>query len=307
MGYGRWDAADWAAHSTSISSLGRSGIFGRSSLDADFDPSRIARRESRDSALNPQSTAIIAAIDVTGSMGKLAEILVRTGIGIAFEELLRTRPVPDPHLLVLAIGDAWCDRAPLQATQFEADIRIAEQLRRIWLEGGGGGNSYESYNLAWWFAGARTAIDCFEKRGRKGYLFTIGDEEPTPALLRSHIAEFCGGGLEQDLDAAAALAMAERMYEVFHIVVEEGSHFRSHGSRVTAKWQEVLPPQRVIPLKDHTKLAEVMVSTIEVVEGRDKDAVAGRWSGGTALVVAEAVKGLVARRPDAPGRFVRFL
>jgi hypothetical protein len=50
----------------------------------------------------------------------------------------------------------------------------------------------------------------------------------------------------------------------------------------------------VIGLKDHRKMSEVIISTIEVIEGRDKDAVAHSWSGDTSLVVREAIKGLTA-------------
>ncbi|HAO33838.1 MAG TPA: hypothetical protein DCQ84_12920, partial [Candidatus Competibacteraceae bacterium] len=67
-------------------------------------------------------------------------------------------------------------------------IRIARQLRRLWLEKGGGGNACESYTLPWYFAATHTAIDCFEKRGKKGYLFTVGDEEPPLELPGAAIA-----------------------------------------------------------------------------------------------------------------------
>ena len=82
--------------------------------------------------------------------------------GIMVEEILARKPVSDPHILCMGIGDVLCDQAPLQVTQFEADIRIAEQLEKLWLEKGGGGNSCESYNLPWYFAAMHTAIDCFE-------------------------------------------------------------------------------------------------------------------------------------------------
>jgi hypothetical protein len=202
----------------------------------------------------------------------------------------------------MGLGDAHCDRAPLQATQFEADIRIAEQLARIWLEGGGGGNSFESYDLAWYFAATHTAIDCFEKRGRKGILFTIGDEEPSPRLLARHISDVTGDEAASDLDARALLAMVGRCWDVFHIVVEEGSHAQVHRAGVMRKWTALLGQGRVIPLADHTKLAEVMVSTIEVHAGRDRAAVAGSWSGDTSLVVARAVGALA----TSAGGVVRF-
>ena len=53
--------------------------------------------------------------------------------------------VSDVQFMIMGIGDLYCDEAPIQASQFESDIRIAEQLDKIYFEGGGGGNGYESY------------------------------------------------------------------------------------------------------------------------------------------------------------------
>jgi hypothetical protein len=239
-------------------------------------------------------------------MGMIAEVMAKAGLGTFITEVLKRRPVSDPHLMFMGIGDAHCDRAPLQVTQFEADIRIAEQLEKIWLEGGGGGNACESYDLAWYFAARHTVIDCLEKRRRKGILFTIGDEEPSPCLLAAHVKAVTGDRLQTDLDAEALLAMVERTYDVFHIVAEEGSHARAHRAAVMRKWTALLGQSRVIPLADHTKLAEVMVSTIEVHAGRDRAAVAGSWSGDTGLVVARAVGAVAAPASAAAGGVVRF-
>jgi hypothetical protein len=177
-------------------------------------------------------------------------------------------------------------------TQFEADIRIAEQLEKIWLEHGGGGNSFESYNLPWYFAATRTAIDCFEKRGRKGYLFTVGDEQPPPALMAAHVQRVMGAGPQNGISTRDLLAMVSRTYNVFHVVVEEGSHARVHLPQVLEEWTDLLG-QHVLRLGDHTKLAEVIVSAIQVSEGVDPDTVARSWSGSTAMVVRRAVGGLV--------------
>src|SRR5262249_27189007 len=149
----------------------REEVFGARRLDPNFDPARIRTRESRDSADNPQSTPIILASDVTGSMGFIAHELMQNGLNTLATEIYERRPVTDPHVMVMAVGDARVDAAPLQVTQFEADIRIADQVRRLWLEGGGGGNGGESYSAAHAFAGLRTDVDCMRQRGKKGYLF----------------------------------------------------------------------------------------------------------------------------------------
>jgi hypothetical protein len=241
-------------------------------------------------------------------MGSLADNLVRRGIGVAFEEILKRLPVTDPHLMVMGVGDVRFDSAPLQATQFEADIRIAAQLEEIYIEHGGGGNSWESYNLPWYFAAQKTSIDCFEKRGKKGYLFTVGDEQVPEDLTRADVKKALGLDLQTEkLANRDLLTMVGRYYEVFHLMVEEGSHYRSYGDRVRRGWVELLG-QRAIPLCDHTKLSEVIVSTIEVSEGRDKDSVAKSWDGDTSLVVARAVSNLNAGllRPNSGGGVVRF-
>ena len=85
----------------------------------------------------------------------------------------------DPQILFGAIGDATCDRAPLQVGQFESDNRMDDDLGRILLEGGGGGQKTESYELAMYFMARHTAIDCFEKRGRAATCSSSATSWPT--------------------------------------------------------------------------------------------------------------------------------
>lgn len=293
MGAGRFDASTWSSFSTtrSYATKSRAEIFSSRSMDPGLNPSGFEFRESRDSADNPNSTAIIIAQDVTGSMGIISEVLARKGIPTLLTEIYDRKPVTDPHVMCMAIGDVECDKFPLQATQFEADIRISEQLEKICLEGGGGGNNYESYALAWYFAAHKTDIDCFNKRGKKGFLFTIGDELPTPRLTAEHIERHLGIRPEKNVNMDELLTELTRKYEVFHIIVEEGSFARSHKDEVRSAWLDKLG-ERAIRLSDHTKLAEVIVSTLEVVGGKDLDDVVKSWDGTTALVVDNAIRSL---------------
>lgn len=304
MGSSRWNPDDWSRYASSTSTKSRDEIFTSRSLKPAYDPKLITVRESVDSDANPQSTPIIVALDVTGSMGRIPEMLIKGNMGVFIEEIYERKPVSDPHLMFMGVGDAAYDRAPLQVTQFEADTRIADQLAEIYLEGGGGGNHFESYHLPWYFAAMRTRHDALLKRGRKGYLFTVGDEEPPKELLASQVEAVLGDTLERDLTAKEVLAMAEQAYHVYHVVVEQGSHYRSYGDRVMDAWRDLLG-QRVIPLSDYTKLSEVLVSTIALNEGADRDHVARSWSSETGLVVAHALQGLVAAGPSS-GMATRF-
>lgn len=309
MGSGRWSSSDWDAYSrTHIagkkSTSGYDGIYSASSLHKDLNPKGVIR-ESRDSADNPNATPIMVFLDVTGSMSMVLDAMARTGLPTLATEIYNRKPVADPHILFGGIGDPYYDDAPLQVTQFEADIRIAEQLTKIWLEKGGGGNDFEGYALAWYFGAFKTSTDHFEKRGKKGYLFTVGDERPTPELTKGQILEVFGDEVQANMSAEQLLSAVTRQYEVFHIVVKEGSGWRHDSKEVERQWRELLG-QRVIFLDDHTKMGEVIVSTLQVMNGEDKAKVAASWDGSTSIVVAKALDSLTPIQQDPNTGIRRF-
>lgn len=295
MGSGRFSSADWDAFTRrATAGKSREEVFAGHLHDA-LDPAKAKGgvRESRDSADNPASTPIILGLDVTGSMGDIPDYMVRHGLPAFFDSIYARKPVSDPHVMFMGIGDVEYDAAPLQVSQFEADIRIAEQLKSLYLEGGGGGNTCESYTLPWYYAARHTVSDAFEKRQKKGYLFTVGDECAPPKLLASEIKRVLGVNGQADYTAAQLLDLVSRRYHVFHLMVEEGNYFRSASKDVTRSWRALLG-QRALLLRDYTKLAEVVVAAIQVTEGASADAVAASWGGDTAVAVRHATGALTA-------------
>jgi len=296
MGGGTFNARAYATYSASTAGLSTAEVFKSRTIHSTLDPKGVKVRESRDSADNPKSTPLIVALDVTGSMHILADTIARQGLGVMFNAVLDRKPISDPHVMFMAVGDANFDHFPLQVSQFEADNRILEQLTQIFIEHGGGGNAFESYNLPWYFAAFHTVHDSMEKRGKRGYLFTVGDEEAPHDLTRDQIRKFLGDELAQELSTQAMLELAQRTYNVFHIIIEEGNHARGALPKVQETWRQMLG-QHVISLADHKLLAETIVSTIEIAEGLNPDAAAGRWDGPTASIVHRAVKHLPAGKP----------
>jgi hypothetical protein len=304
MGGGSWSDDEWKGYAAARSYGTKTvdGIYTSKHIDPLLDPKGVNIRESRDSKDNPNSNAIIIGLDVTGSMHRVLDSIAKKGLNILMTEIYNRKPVADPHVMFCGVGDVVCDDAPLQCTQFEADIRIADQMAKIYFEKGGGGNDCESYTFPWYFAANHTSIDCFEKRGKKGYLFTIGDEPPPKVLKSAEIEEFLGEKVQKDYTSEELLAMVSRQYEVFHIIIEEGNCGKDPST--INGWMGLLG-QRAIKLADHTKLAEVIVSTIQINEGAHTDDVVKSWDGTTSIVVQKAVAGLAAMQNTASA-VVRF-
>jgi hypothetical protein len=220
-------------------------------------------RESRDSADHPESLAIGVLFDVTGSMGEVPKKLQKK-LGGLMALLLQKGYVPHPQILFGAIGDANTDQAPLQIGQFESGLEMDDDLGKLFLEGNGGGQSKETYELGHYFFARHTVIDCFEKRGVKGYLFTMGDEGFYPTIRREHVEKLIGDKLESDLKTEDIVRELEQKFHVFHIIIEEGGY--PHNKTIEAQWKDLLN-ERVLLLEDAGNVTELIAMTIGLNEG----------------------------------------
>lgn len=263
MGGGKWTSSDWDSYKTSRNITSRSTVkelYTSSSIKKSLNPRGVKIRESRDSEEHPNSSPIILGLDVTGSMGYLAEEIAKTSLNEIIMSIYKEKPIEDPQIMIMAIGDAFSDSAPLQVSQFESDIRIAEQLSDVYFEGCGGGNGGESYLAAWYFAARHTDIDSYELHGRKGYLFTIGDEPDHKYLTREQIKNLFDDDVPNDLTEEELLKEVSEKYNVYHICVGD---YAWHNS--DTKWKKVLG-ERVTVLNDHTKIPKVIKDIITLTE-----------------------------------------
>src|SRR5215831_240315 len=221
MGSGRWSAD---VYETAERLRGGKSAFaysdsGARTVHPDLDPFDVGKRESRDSDEHPDSLAIAVLFDVTGSMGMVPRALQKK-LPKLLGLLKEGGYASDPQVMFGAIGDATCDRAPLQVGQFESDNRMDKDLERILLEGGGGGQKTESYELAMYFMARHTAADCFDKRGKRGYLFIIGDEMAYPRVKRGEASAVIGDGLRADIGVAELVAEVTRTWDTYYILPE---------------------------------------------------------------------------------------
>jgi hypothetical protein len=286
MGSTAWSNDAYTHLKKDYSTKSTAQIFTSQVLDKDMSPKDVKFRESRDSDVHPNSLAIGVFLDETGSMGQIPEILIREKLGALMTTLI-AHGVPDAHVLFGGIGDHYSDNSPLQVGQFEAGTdELNKWLTKIYLEGGGGGQNKESYSLAWLFAGRHTSIDCFEKRGEKGFLFTIGDEGVHEKLESATLKEILGYEFTEDVSAEQLLSEAQRMYNVFHLQIVQTSTGRSPA--IIESWKRFLG-ERVIIVDDYNNIAEIIASTVAVVLGADLKNVIAGFDDDTAKKVGNAL------------------
>jgi len=307
MGGGHWDSTVYSTYATNSGLVDKHGkatnksaheVFKSREINQALNPYNVKIRESRDSAEHPMSNALALILDVTGSMNVVAKYIAQQALPKLMVEIYKRQPVVDPQVMFMGVDDIEdYIGGHLQVSQFESDIRIAEQLSLLWLENKGGGNDYESYSLPWYFLANHTSIDCFEKRAKKGYAISIGDELPNPHLQLDQMERVLGYRPQSKdanvLKTKSVLKKVQEKYHLIHIVAEEGSYARSNKSQVQAAWTDLLGEGNVIMMPDYTKLAEIAISAIQVAEGQDAEEVAKTWEDkDTVKIVAKATKGL---------------
>ena len=225
MGYGYWTMEDFREYSRTqgraVDAAGRLDrnlndrqLFTQRGLHPALDPKNVMR-ECCDSADHPESVPVILALDVTGSMGAACAEVARS-MNQVMTKLYET--IRDVEFMVMGIGDLSYDRAPIQISQFESDIRIAEQLDHVYIEHGGGGNAFESYTAAWYMGVNHTKLDCW-KRGKKGLIITLGDEPMNPYLPRAPLSASTGDTLQTDPETPALYREAREKFDIYHIHV----------------------------------------------------------------------------------------
>lgn len=218
---------------------------------------------------HPNPTAIAVVLDVTGSNIQAATI-AHSKLPQLHGLLQRKGYVEDPQILFGAIGDANTDDVPLQMGQFESDNRMDEQLEAMYLEGNGGGQVHETYELAAYYLARHTYLETFEKFGKKGYAFFIGDEMPYELVRRSYggyrghtLDSLVGDTLESDIPTEQIFAELQEKYHVFFLFQKQGSY--TEGEILPA-WRKLLG-ERALVLDDPAAVCEFIAGTLGMMEG----------------------------------------
>lgn len=246
-------------------------------IDPSLDPHNFTIRECVNSDEHPNTIPVILALDVTGSMGDACS---ETAAALGTIILNLYKKFQDIEFCIMGIGDLAYDDAPIQMSQFESDIRIAESLDKVYMEHGGGGNGFESYTAAWYMGLNRTKLDCFDKQGRKGIIITMGDEPLNPYLPKSYLNEAIKATEEADIETPKLYQDASQKFDIFHIAVDSIRNcYRSYKRDVDNSFGQLLGSHYKVSSIDclaqtiEECITESVQSTIPVVNNKNNDGI----------------------------------
>ena len=255
MGGGSWSTSAYTAYSCSagrtintvngVTTLANTytaqDIFKSNRLQPELNPYKCVR-QCCDIEEHPNTIPVILALDVTGSMGD-ASAEVAKKLNEVMTELYTQ--VQDVEFCVMGIGDLSYDSAPIQMSQFESDVRIAEHLDKVYFEAGGGGNGFESYTVAWYMGLKHCDLDCW-KRGKKGIIITMGDEPLNPYLPAVSLGNVTGDISQGDIETDTLYTEVIEKFDIYHLAVNDiDTSYRRYESRIKESFGKYFDEQHL--------------------------------------------------------------
>ena len=294
----RWDEERSAARGADAAAAAARGgrAYGRRTRpDAEVtDP----RKRIVTASANP----LIVAVDVTGSMASWPfEIFDR--LPLLYQTLSQYRP--DLEVSFAAIGDAYCDRWPLQVTGFAKGIELDDKLTALYGEGGGG-DMPESYQLFAHWVNERVATPGAPGDGPDGgrdkpFLVVFGDAPFHPRVTPKEAREVLGLDLAQPVDGIEAWRALARRFDAWFLRRPGGRK----GDETHAQWAQALGEQRIVTLEDEARAVDYAMGLIARSWGRFDDFtqnLSARQEERTVKAVANSVLSLEVDEPRKPAR-----
>lgn len=233
--------SNWGASSTSTEKL--SSVV--------LDPSMLPNgKKIKSTSQNP----IIIVLDVTGSNINFAK-LIYDKFPMFYGEIEKQGYLKDFDVCICAVGDYLKgDKYPLQIGQFAKGIEIDSWLEKIVLEGGGGSNLCESYQLAAHYLINNTEFDKYAEP----IVFFIGDEMPYDVVCEQE-ANAIGIPLQKEYNPFPILNMKfnNKVYMMLNKYCG-----RSFTDGITDIWKEQMPPQHLIEIPEEKEIVDLILGVI---------------------------------------------
>ncbi|MFH1173585.1 MAG: hypothetical protein V1725_00445 [archaeon] len=238
-----------------------------STATKDTDP-KFKRVESK------KKSPIVFALDVTGSNIEFARI-VYDKAPMLHGQIEKQGYLKDFDICFAAVGDAYSDHYPLQVCDFKHGIALDEQLKKLYLEGNGGGQQTESYEVAAHYFSER----CSMPNAEMPFFFFIGDEAPYPSLDAAIAKKTLGLNLKQDIPSKEVFdSLFEKFKNNVYFLQNPYCGRRSEDGytrSIRTAWQTFFNPyvQNILPVHEEKAVIDIILGAIAITsKSRDLEA-----------------------------------
>lgn len=207
---------------------------------------------------------IIIVTDGTGSMGDFPRTIFQK---LPLLDDCVKDYLEDVEISFAIIGDAASDDAPLQVQPFGKGLQLAESLGKLWIEGGGGGNQEESYDLA-----ALYYLHNMEapKAVHKPILIFICDEGVYKRVAPEWAEEHAKVKLEKGISDKTLFAQLTEKFSVYCIrkhygyagAATEGENLVGLNLKIHQQWEGLLSPDRVAIISDPNRVVDLILGLL---------------------------------------------
>lgn len=263
---GDYTPGAWGGHDFAKARAAYDTHVGRSYADATSagkDKSEFFEPKLETKCANP----LVIVCDVTGSMG--------TWPAVIFEKLpyldheMRTEYLgEDAEVSYAATGDANGDRYPVQVRPFAHSTAQADRLKQLVIEGNGGGQLHETYELLALYYARLVSMP----NALKPIIIFIGDEKPYPTIHPSQALAHLGIKLQDEVSTADVFDELKGKFSVYFIHKPYGNssveHLDPTSKEIYACWEKLVGADHICMLAEAQRVVDVIFGILAAETGK---------------------------------------
>jgi hypothetical protein len=208
---------------------------------------------------------VVINLDVTGSMGNWARTIYDK-MPMFFGQIVQQGYLPDLSISFAANGDAYSDRYPIQVCDFAEGTALDADLAKIFIEGNGGGNHHESYELMAWLY----ANKCKIPKDAVPFFFFLADEGVYDTVDSDQVQSLFGVSVSGQVTAKAVFAKLLKKFKGNVFLVHKNYYDDANSptnKEIVAQWEDLIGSDHVLVLQDPKAVVDVMLGAIAVSSG----------------------------------------
>ena len=266
---GDYDPGPWKGYDFTSARRAYDSHIDRS--DSDAVSASVSRADCvPDKVTSESESPLIICCDVTGSMGAWPATIFSK---LPYLDLEGKEYLGDNmEVCFVAVGDAFSDKYPLQVQPFATGKDMEGTLKKLIIEGGGGGSTQESYDLAALYM--LKNCEC-PKAIRKPILIFIGDEGLYNFVDQSKGEEWARCDLSKRMPLDSLFKQLNEKFSVYCVLKPYGhTHATTLNecddttARIYHEWLKLLGAERIAILPEAGRVVDVIFGLLANETGR---------------------------------------